>query len=62
MGLDVSEPLSMAIFTEVLPLPPPINPNTKIKISGNAMLNTTAEGLRKIAFKLPFVMANMALI
>jgi hypothetical protein len=26
------------------------------------MLNTTAEGLRKIAFKLPFVMASIALI
>jgi hypothetical protein len=52
----------MAILTEVLPFPPPINPNTKMKINGNAMLNTTAEGLRKIAFKLPFVMASIALI
>ena len=31
-------------------------------MSGNAMLNTTADGLRKMAFNAPFVMANMAVI
>jgi hypothetical protein len=58
----VSEFASIAILTDVFPLPPPINPKTKIKMSGKAILKTTAEGLRKIAFKLPFVMASIAVI
>jgi hypothetical protein len=41
--------------------PPPINPNTRININGNIKLNTIADGLLKIAFKLAQVMANIAL-
>jgi hypothetical protein len=41
--------------------PPPMNPNTMIKINGNSTLNTIAEGLLSSEVKLAFVMANMAL-
>jgi hypothetical protein len=58
--LEVSDAAVKATLTEIFPLPP-MNPNTRMKISGNAMLNKTAEGLRKIARKLPRVMASMAL-
>jgi hypothetical protein len=44
-------------------LPPLLRkPNTKINISGNAILKTTAEGLLKIERKLALVMASIALI
>ncbi len=59
--LVVSALEANATFTFTFP-PLLKNPNTKIKISGNAILNTTAEGLRKIERKLALVMANMALI
>jgi len=39
----------------------PINPKTRINKKGKIKLNTIAEGLRKIARKLPLVMAIMAL-
>src|SRR3954470_6536436 len=39
----------------------PIEPNNKIKTIGKPRLNTTVEGLRKIARKLAFVTANIAL-
>jgi hypothetical protein len=44
-------------------MPPllPTKPKTKIKIKGNTKLKTTADGLLKMDFKLPFVMANIAL-
>ena len=58
-GFNVSEPLSMATVTLILP-PLLKKPNTKIKISGKAMLKITAEGLLNIERKLAFVMANMA--
>ena len=60
-GLAVSDCEVKATLTEIFPLLP-IKPNTKIKIRGKAILNNTAEGLRKIARKLALVMANMALI
>jgi hypothetical protein len=42
-------------------IPPPLmNPNTNIKMSGNASVNTTAEGLRRIDRKLALEMASMA--
>jgi hypothetical protein len=41
--------------------PPPIKPNTRIKINGNTKLKITAEGLLKIALKLPLVIASIAL-
>ena len=58
-GFNVSEPLSMATVTLILP-PLLKKPNTKIKISGKAMLKITAEGLLNIERRLAFVMANMA--
>jgi len=42
-------------------LPLPKNPKTNINTNGNAMLKITAEGLLKTAFKLPLVIAIMAL-
>src|SRR4051812_1950299 len=39
----------------------PIEPNNKIKTIGKPRLNTTVEGLRKIARKLALVTANIAL-
>jgi hypothetical protein len=44
-------------------LPPLLrNPNTRIKISGNAILNMTAEGLLNMERRLALEMASMALI
>ena len=40
--------------------PPPIKPNTNIKINGNTNVKTTAEGLRVIERKLALLMANIA--
>jgi hypothetical protein len=40
--------------------PPPIKPNTRINTNGKPRLNMTADGLLKIARKLPFEMASMA--
>jgi hypothetical protein len=37
------------------------NPNTRMKMMGNAKLKMTAEGLLKIDFKLAFAMASIAL-
>jgi hypothetical protein len=51
----------MATFALILP-PLLRKPNTKIKISGKAMLKITAEGLLNIERRLAFVMANMAVI
>jgi hypothetical protein len=59
-GLVVSVFLSKATLREIR-LPPPIKPNTRIKINGKAILKTTAEGLRKVARKLPFVMPSWPL-
>ena len=42
--------------------PTPIKPNTRMNISGKIKLKITAEGLLKIALKLPLVMASIALI
>jgi hypothetical protein len=53
--------LSNTILNERIPAPSPMNPKTKIKIKGKIKLKIIAEGLRVIARKLPFVMANMAL-
>jgi hypothetical protein len=39
----------------------PINPKTRIKISGKAKPNITEDGLLKIARKLDLVIANIAL-
>ena len=43
-------------------MPPllPMKPKTRMKIKGNTKLKTTAEGLRKIARRLAFVIASMA--
>jgi hypothetical protein len=60
-GFDVSDLGSIATVTLILP-PLLKKPNTKIKMSGKAMLNTTAEGLLNIERRLAFVMANMAVI
>jgi hypothetical protein len=40
--------------------PPPINPNTRINISGNNNVKTTAEGLRVMERKLALAIANIA--
>jgi hypothetical protein len=40
--------------------PPPINPNTRINISGKAKPKITAEGLLKIARRLALVIASIA--
>jgi hypothetical protein len=40
--------------------PPLKNPNTKIKIKGKAILNTIADGLLKMDFKLALEIANIA--
>jgi len=43
-------------------MPPlPINPNTKIKISGKAKPNITEDGLLKMARRLALEIANIAL-
>jgi hypothetical protein len=60
-GFKVSDFASMATVTFMLP-PLLRKPNTKINISGNAILKTTAEGLLKIERKLALVMASIALI
>jgi hypothetical protein len=60
MGLEVSDCAVKATLTDIFPLPP-MKPKTKMNISGKAMLKRTAEGLRKIARRLPLVMASMAL-
>ena len=39
-----------------------MKPKTKMNIKGNAKLKTTADGLLKMALKLPLVIASMALI
>ena len=51
---------SKAIRTETLPLLP-INPNTRIKMSGKTKLNITADGLLKTPVRLAFVIAIIAL-
>jgi hypothetical protein len=60
-GFNVSDLVSIATFTLILP-PLLRKPNTKINISGNAILKITAEGLLNIERRLAFVMANMAVI
>ena len=59
MGLSVSLFLLRATSKEKLPLPP-IKPKTKMNINGKPILKITADGLRKIAFKLALVIANIA--
>jgi hypothetical protein len=39
----------------------PIKPNTRIKINGKKIENTTVEGLRMIALKLALDIASIAL-
>jgi hypothetical protein len=55
----VSELWSIATFTDTFP-PLLINPKTRMKINGKAILNMTAEGLLKVERKLALVIANMA--
>jgi hypothetical protein len=50
-----------AAFTLIFP-PLLKNPNTKMKISGNAILKITADGLLKIERRLALVIASIALI
>lgn len=59
MGLAVSDAGSTEILNDTRLLPP-IKPNTSIKISGNARLKITAEGLRKMELKLAFVIDSIA--
>jgi hypothetical protein len=47
--------------SSVIPFPPR-NPKTRINISGNARVNTTAEGLLVMERKLAFEMASIAVI
>ena len=53
---------SGAMATSIFVPPPPKKPKTKIKISGKARVNTTAEGLRIIDLKLAFAKAKVALV
>jgi hypothetical protein len=57
--LFVSARLVRATLTVKPPLP--MKPNTRINIKGKIKLKITAEGLLKIALKLPLVIANIAL-
>jgi hypothetical protein len=61
MSLVVSDCLSNATLTETLP-PLPINPKTRMNISGNAKLNMMALGLLNIARKLARVIDSIARI
>ena len=58
---DADESRGLAKAIETLGVPPPINPKTKIKISGKPKLKATALGFRRIALKLPLAIASMAL-
>src|SRR5262245_29308800 len=60
MGFCLSQSFLTATSTEKPPLP--MNPKTRIKTIGNASVNTTAEGLRKMERRLAFVIASMAVI
>jgi len=60
-NIDVVSDDGLNATLNVIFPPPPINPKTRININGNMKLNTIAEGLLKIAFKLARVIANIAL-